>query len=998
MACRIEVAFKPEFTDPLGRSIRDLILSDLSIPVDECHTIEVYTLDGELAPDELDLLARELLTDPVIQRYSMATPLARELPWDWLIEVGYKPGVTDTVGQTAQDAIRDLLDKRVQAFHSRQYLLTGTLGERDVHHIATDLLANELIERFSIHERRHWNGRFDATLPVVRLDHEPSVATIDLEVSDDELVKISRERLLALNLEEMQTIRAHYRSRRRERERLGLSSQPTDVELETLAQNWSEHCKHKIFKGRIEYHNEETGETEVIDSVFQTYIQGATREIAEQTAWNDRLVSVFEDNAGVIRFDEEYNLVFKVETHNSPSALDPYGGALTGIVGVNRDPLGTGLGCRLLFNTDVFCFAPPDYDKPLPRGLKHPKRVFEGVRRGVEHGGNKSGIPTVDGTLRFDDRYLGKPLVYCGTGGIMPARVDGKPSHEKRIEPGDVIVMVGGRIGADGIHGATFSSEALTEASPTSAVQIGDPFTQKAMADMLLEARDLGLYRAIHDNGAGGLSCSISELAGRFDGGGARVELDRAPLKYPGLDPWEMFLSESQERMTLAVAPDRLDAFLELAERRDVDATALGEFTDSGAIEVLFKGNTVAYLETDFVLEGHPQKRMAAVWKRPRHAEPRFPPPEDVGETLRNMLGRLNVCSKEYVIRQYDHEVQGGTVVKPLVGVRGDGPSDAAVLWPVEMMRKGSKRGLVVANGINPHYGDIDTYHMAALALDEALRNAVAVGADPHKIALLDNFCWSSSDDPFRLAQLVRACKALYQCALAFGTPFISGKDSMFNDFEGELDGRRVKISVPPTILISALGVIDDIEKAVTMDLKEPGTVLYLLGQTREELGGSEYLAMMGESREGERWIGNRVPRVEAPTAAVRYPALYRAIREGLVRACHDCSEGGLGVAVAEMAFAGGLGVELDLRRVPGAQDFEREDYLLFSESPSRLLIEVRPEARQRLEQTLDGTAYACIGTVTERPELRITGLAGHEIVRERIEALKGSWKAPLDG
>jgi phosphoribosylformylglycinamidine synthase II len=992
MAHRIEVAFTAEFTDPLGCSIQARILSDLGIPLSSLRTVEVYTLDGKLRRSELDRLGKELFCDPIIQQYSIDVPLARELLWDWLIEVGYKPGVTDSVGQTARRAIEELLHKTIDAFSSRQYLIQGQLTTAQARQIATDLLANDLIERFSIYERSAWSGEIPVVIPAVHLDHRPHVEIIDLDASDEELLQISRKRLLALNLEEMRAIRGYFRAQEKERARFELPPCPTDAELEALAQNWSEHCKHKIFKGRIEYYDAETGQSQVVDSVFQTFIQGATHVIAQRKDW---LVSVFEDNAGVIKLDDEYHLVFKVETHNSPSALDPYGGALTGIVGVNRDPLGTGLGCRLLFNTDVFCFADPHYEKPLPKGLKHPKRVMEGVRRGVEHGGNKSGIPTVNGAIRFDDRFLGKPLVYCGTGGIMPACINSKPSHEKVIEPGDLVVMVGGRIGADGIHGATFSSEALTEASPTSAVQIGNPFTQKVVADMLLEARDRKLYRAIHDNGAGGLSCSVAELAGRV--GGAELHLEKAPLKYAGLDPWEILLSESQERMTLAVSPEKIDEFHELAKRREVEATVLGRFTNTGRFHVRYEGRTVAYLDVEFLLEGPPQKQMKAIWKQPRHEEPDFPPPQELGETLHKMLGRLNICSKEYVIRQYDHEVQGQTVLKPLVGVKNDGPSDAAVIWPLEMMRKGSKRGVVVSNGINPNYGDIDTYHMAALALDEAIRNAVAVGADPERIAVLDNFCWSRSDDEFRLAQLVRACQALYKYAVAFGTPFISGKDSMYNDYEGELDGKRVTISVPPTILISALGVIEDISKAVTMDLKEPGNLLYLLGETREELGGSEYLSLMGEELRGERFIGNSVPKVDASQAARLYSVIHRAMGEGLVRACHDCSEGGLGVAAAEMAFAGGVGIGLDLRRVAGALQFRRDDLLLYAESPSRLLVEVRPQHQDRWETLLNGCVWSRVGTTLDAKELRVMGLQGEQVIHENIAELKASWKRTLD-
>ncbi|HRT71885.1 MAG TPA: AIR synthase-related protein, partial [Syntrophales bacterium] len=509
------------------------------------------------------------------------------------------------------------------------------------------------------------------------------------------LLGISSARVLALNLEEMKAVRRYFQDAAvvEERRRFGLGEYATDVELEALAQTWSEHCKHKIFNSRITYLEEAGGEGIVIDSLFDTYIKRATQEIREKMGKDDWCLSVFVDNAGVIKFNDDYSLVFKVETHNSPSALDPYGGALTGIVGVNRDPFGTGKGAKLIFNTDVFCFAPPFYDKPLPKRILHPRRIYEGVREGVEHGGNKSGIPTINGCIVFDERFLGKPLVYCGTGGIMPARLHGRPTHTKEVRPGDLIVMTGGRIGKDGIHGATFSSEELHEGSPVTAVQIGDPITQKKMTDFLLLARDRDLYRAITDNGAGGLSSSVGEMA-RLSGG-CELDLAKAPLKYAGLQPWEILLSEAQERMTLAVEPGKADAFLSLARKMGVEATVLGRFTDSGRFHVLYGDKTVAYLDMAFLHDGVPQLELKARWVAPRHEEAAFPEPSDLGGALKTMLSRLNICSKESVVRQYDHEVQGGSVIKPLTGAVNDGPSDAAVIRPI----LDSFEGVIVANG-----------------------------------------------------------------------------------------------------------------------------------------------------------------------------------------------------------------------------------------------------------------------------------------------------------
>jgi len=568
MTRRIEVGFKKGMRDALGESIRKRIVEDLHINVDSVRTVEVYTLDATLSKEQAKLLGEKLFADPVIQVFS-DKPLAED--FSWLIEVGFKPGVTDNVGTTAKKASEDILENTLQGVHfSRQYLINGNLTKEEAERIAGGLLANSMIERWVITGIMDWDkGKgVHLPLPTVRGKHKPSVSTLKLDVSDNELKEISRQRLLALNLSEMKAIRKYFNKAdvRKEREVIGLSL-PTDVEIEALAQTWSEHCKHKIFNSQITYADEKG--TQRINSLFNTFIKRATKEINKP--W---LVSVFTDNAGVIKFNDEHNLVMKVETHNTPSALDPYGGAITGIVGVNRDPLGTGMGARLIFNTDVFCFASPFYNKELPPRLLHPKRIFEGVRRGVEHGGNKSGIPTVNGSIVFDERYLGKPLVYCGTGGIMPARLNGEPTHTKRIMPGDLVVMTGGRIGKDGIHGATFSSEELHEGSPVTAVQIGDPITQKKMTDFLLIARDRGLYRCITDNGAGGLSSSVGETARLA--GGCEVDLKKAPLKYPGLNPWEILISESQERMTLAVDPAKAGAFLSLAKKMDVEATVLG--------------------------------------------------------------------------------------------------------------------------------------------------------------------------------------------------------------------------------------------------------------------------------------------------------------------------------------------------------------------------------------------------------------------------------------
>ncbi|GAB4347120.1 MAG: phosphoribosylformylglycinamidine synthase subunit PurS [Candidatus Abyssubacteria bacterium] len=987
---RIEVGLRPELLDAAGESVKRNVIEDLHIPVDDVRVIRVYTIMTELGEAEVERLRTELFTDPVIEISRLrasadAPPLADT--FNWAIEIGFKPGVTDNVGKTSRDAIIDIFGETsgdCRVFTSKQYVIKGRINREQADSIAANLLANSLIEHWQVadyDEFRKSNG-ISLPLPIAGTREEVVIKKFDLDVSDEELVRISREGILSLSLGEMRAIRDyfHRESTLKDRALVSLDERPTDVELEAIAQTWSEHCKHKIFNAFIEYENEK-GERLPVRSLFKTYIKRATDEISERVPW---LVSVFHDNAGVIRFNDEWNLVMKVETHNSPSALDPYGGAVTGIVGVNRDPFGTGKGCRLIFNVDTFCFAPPDYSKPLPPRLLHPKRIFKGVHRGVRDGANQSGIPDVNGSIVFDDRYAGKPLVFCGTGGIMPREILGEPAHVKTVVPGDFIVMTGGRIGKDGIHGATFSSEELHSESPTSAVQIGDPITQKKMTDFLLEARDLGLYRAITDNGAGGLSSSVGEMA-RLSGG-CQLRLDRAPLKYEGLQPWEILLSEAQERMTLAVDPKKIEPLLELARRRDVEATVLGNFTDTGMFHVLYGEMTVAYLDMQFFHEGVPEMRLQARWSPPHLDEPVFSEPADYNDTLRQMLARLNVCSKESFVRQYDHEVQGASTLKPFVGADNDGPGDAAVLKPIY----DSYEGVVVASGLCPRYSDIDTYHMAACAIDEAVRNAVSVGGRLGYLAGLDNFCWpdpveseKTPDGRYKLAQLVRANMALYDVCTAYDLPCISGKDSMKNDYM--IGG--VKISVPPTLLFSVMGRMEDVRKAVSMDAKKPGDYVYVVGLTRNELGGSEYFAQHG-------FVGNNVPKVDAALAKKTYQALGEVMDRKLVASCHDCSDGGLGVALAETAFAGGLGIKADISAAPCDEPL-RADYLLFSESQSRFVVTVAARKSKEFERLMDGVPFARIGKVTESPVLLLKE-GKRELVSADIFELKKAWQQPL--
>ena len=992
MLWRIEVGPRQGVADVVGRAYAKKIDQELGITVDAVHVKDVYTVKGLEEKEISDVLSKNALHDPVLQDASL-DPTAKD--FDWAIEVGFRPGVTDNPGRTAKETLMMVLgvDSKsrpdIAVYTSKQFLLSGGLSLEDATHIAKDLLANELIQRFEIKSKADWAKEPGFEPKAANVTGQPidAVETMDLTaMSDEELVKFSRENTLALSLEEMRFILDYFNDPEvvAIRKKSGLTNLPTDAELECLAQTWSEHCKHKIFNAEIDYLDEETGRRSTIDSLFKTYIQGSTKLLREKMGEDDFCLSVFKDNAGVIKFNDKMNVCIKVETHNSPSALDPYGGALTGIVGVNRDPMGTGMGANLLCNTDIFCFASPFWEGELPPRLLHPRRVLEGVREGVEHGGNKSGIPTVNGSFVFDERYLGKPLVYCGTVGTMPTEIDGRPSHEKYAMPGDVIVMTGGRIGKDGIHGATFSSEELHEGSPATAVQIGDPITQRKMYDFLMRARDMGLYNAITDNGAGGLSSSVGEMAQEC--GGCDMDLALAPLKYDGLRPWEILVSEAQERMTLAVPPEKLERFMELASEMDVEASALGEFNDSGVFKVTFGDKPVAVLDMDFLHDGVPQMKLSAVWKKPvvESKEPANIP--DQGELLKNMLGRLNICSKEYVIRQYDHEVQGGSAIKPLVGVKRDGPADAGVVRPdLE-----SERALVISHGICPRYGDVDAYWMVALAVDEAVRNAVAVGGDIRCMAACDNFCWcdpvkseSTPDGEYKLAQLVRANQALSHYCLTYGMPLVSGKDSMKNDYKGGGE----KISIPPTVLISTMGVIEDVNKTATSDFKDQGDDIYILGRTYNELAKSEIEEELGASYAV-------LPQVDAVSARQRYLAVHEAITGGLVKACHDLSDGGLAVALAEMALGGRIGADVDLSLVPGAENLSELE-TLYSESASRFLVCVAPGNRDKFEALFKPGEMARIGSVKGDSLAVVNG--DTDILNVGVEELADAFKSTMN-
>jgi phosphoribosylformylglycinamidine synthase len=946
MLRRTEVKEKDLFFDASGESAKkDIIDLGFGKKVSSVRTVQVYHLEGSLTDSETKRICESLLADPVTQDYSFTGNVAKEEGLK-VVEVAYNPGVMDPVEESVKRAIRDLGIEGVSAVRtSKKYLIKGSLSYGEIHSIAEKILYNKVIQHIVRKNSPSQHETPSYAFKLTRVDL--------LRASDKKLKKISKDGQLFLNLEEMRAIKKYFRK---------LGRNPTDCELETLAQTWSEHCKHKTFRGLIEF------EGRIINNLLKDTVMKVTGELKKP--W---CVSVFKDNSGVMRFDERYNICFKVETHNHPSALEPYGGAGTGVGGVIRDPLGTGLGAKPIINTDIFCFGPPDYPySRLPRGTLHPKRIMKGVVAGVRDYGNRMGIPTSNGAVCFDEKFVGNPLVFCGNVGIMP-----KEKSFKTPRSGELIVVAGGRTGRDGIHGATFSSGELTHESEKisgSAVQIGNPIQEKKLTATILKARDLGLYSAITDCGAGGLSSAVGEMGQNL---GAEVHLEKVPLKYKGLSYWEIWISEAQERMVLSVKPENAKALIELFRREDVEATVIGRFTSTRRLRLFYEGNSVCDMDMKFLHDGGPDIVRKAVWKRPRFAQPRKPLKRDFTSDLLGLLSTLNIASKEWIIRQYDHEVQGGSVLKPLQGIATGGPGDACITRP----RLDSKKGIILGCGINPDYGKIDPYWMAASVIDEALRQVVAVGGDIDRCAILDNFCWGNTDKPEQLGALVRAARGCYDIAKAYRVPFISGKDSLNNEYS---TGNKT-ISIPATLLVSAIAVMDDVTRAVSMDAKETGNSIFIVGATRDELGGSQYYKMKG-------YVGNSVPTVDAAGGRRLMKALTRAIAAGKVRSCHDCSEGGLAVALAEMAFAGGLGMTVDLEALKGLDD----EALLFSESNTRFAVEAGDAAG--FARAMKGFNIYEIGRLHKKKAFRIMGTAGRVIVDTTIEALKASWQKTFKG
>ncbi|MCP3876391.1 MAG: phosphoribosylformylglycinamidine synthase [Desulfobacteraceae bacterium] len=979
----IEIALKKELRDAEASSLKKKAASYFGINIQEARCIHIVTIESDLDQGQLKIVKDEIFTNPVTQVSSLS-PL--DIGFDWCIWVGFRPGVKDNPGATAVEAIEDHLGKSFGPdegiYTSKRYCLKGdTLSREDVEKLASELLSNSIIQQFKVFHIDDWDKNTGAKVKPAKviLDHTPCFEIVSID-SDEQLAQISDERNLALNPRDIPVIREYFLDSTvlESRKSQGLSK-PTDLELEYISQARSDHCNHNSFRGTFRYKDASTNEDVIEKSLFKTYIQEPTLKLKEQKDW---VVSVLWDNAGVGKFNDETNYVVTGETHNSPSNMEAYGGAITGIVGVYRDPMGTGLGSKLFMGSFGYCVGDINYDGPLKPPL-HPRRLLDGVIEGVKDGGNKSGVPTTFGQTLFNPGYMGKSLVFVTALGIMPNQVKGEPSHEKKTSPGELIIMSGGRVGKDGIHGVTASSESYSENTPAGHVQIGDPYTQKKMHDFLLICRDEGLIPFITDNGGGGLSSSIGESA--MISNGCEVWLDKVPLKYEGLDMWEIWISESQERMTIAVKPEDLDRFMELSKEHEVESTVIGEYTDTGKLHIKYKDETCAYVDMDLLDKGFPSWEFDAVWLSPQTRgliEPVISSPVDFNQLLLSMLERPNIASKEWVIRQYDHEVQGGSVIKPLVGINHNVPSDACVTRPV----LSSSKGLAFSQSLLPWYSKIDAYHMMACTIDEAVRKLISVGGNFDHIGGLDNFCWpniqhdpkKNPDGTFKAAQLVRACRALKDTCEKYEIPLLSGKDSMYVDghLEGEF-GERIKVSALETVQFSATSVIDDISKCISMDPKVAGDLVYVLGETANELGASEYYDAFEKT-------GLNVPHVDFDKFKRVYSTLQKAIENELVASCHAVSRGGLGVHLSYMTMAGGLGLEVNLTDFPidKSRGELLNETLLYSESAGRFIVTLSAENRPGFEKLFNGMAVSCVGVITDQHEnLKINGLDKEALV-----------------
>jgi phosphoribosylformylglycinamidine synthase subunit PurSL len=930
-----------ERTDPHGRDVLAEARRTVGAEgVESIRTVKVYRLEG-VAEADATRLAATLLAEPVDQVFSVNAPLIGDA--DHVVEVAYLPGVMNPEAASILRAARDLGIDPAAVDSSREYAFYGSVDRSELDRIVGRLLVNPTIER--VVDRQPETLRVSGTTGAGR--------RIDLASCDAAALMALSDDGLHLDLTEMKAIQDHFRM---------LGRGATDLELEALAQTWSEHCKHKTFRAELEINGER-----------KPSLMSRLKAAAHQ--YDALVVSAFEDNSGVMRFYDGWAVAGKVETHNSPSAIEPYGGAMTGSGGVFRDILGTGKGAKVVASTDMFCLAPPDLpENQVPPGALPPDYLLRRVVAGVRDYGNRMGIPTNNGSVHFHADFRAKPTVIVGAYGLL------REEHARKGRPqgGDRILALGGRTGRDGIHGATFSSTAMTAKTSevnAPAVQIGNAVEEKRLLDAVMACRDAGLIRAITDCGAGGFSSAIGEMA---EGIGAEVDLDRAPLKYPGLAPWEIFLSESQERMVMAVAPNDVDSVMEICQLFNVEVSDLGSFEPTGRLRVHHGGEVVGDLEMEFLHDGLPRRVLKGQWAESvGWAELPSTPgsPSDWRRSALEVMGHPNVASKEPIVRQYDHTVQGTNVIPPYAGPHAKSAADAAVIAPL----LGERYGLVIAHGLNPVLNTFDPYWGGLWAIAEALANLTAVGGDFRQASLIDNFIWPLPT-PEMLGGLDRALEACVDAMHVFQIPFISGKDSLSSTYRYP-DGRVLEI--PPVLCVSVFGRIDDVLATVTPDFERAGNTLVLVGKSDYEgMGGATYVevaAMRGE----------RPARVDLEGLPAVFDAVGGGIRTGVIRACHDVSHGGLLAALAEMAIGSGMGAAVDLGAV-GA----RPDLALYNETAGVFVVEV--ESAAVAADLFGAVPYTLMGTVVDSPQL-VFALDGAPLFEVAVAELEEAWRAPME-
>lgn len=943
--------------DPRGHEVRQEAQRTLGIgSIDDVQTATVYRLEG-VDTEQAEELAKTLLTDPVNQNYYVGPAEHPDTPDEasdvYTVEVGYKPGVMNPSVASVMKAATDMGIAVEAADVSREYTFFGNELTRDeVDTTVGRLLMNTTVEQV-------------ITEPPASLTFEGTVGPINTvpirDASISELMELSKDTLF-LDEPEMGIVQDYFRV---------LDRDPTDAELEIIAARWSEHCGHKTFNAKVEV-VEADGSITKKPPLFSR-IKHAARE-----HFKDLVVSAFDDNSGVIEFYDGQAICGKVETHNSPSALEPYGGAMTGSGGVFRDINGTGQGAKTIISTDMFCFAPPDLDEAkLPAGTLHPDYLQRRVVQGVRDYGNRMGIPTGNGSVHYHEDFRAKPTVIVGAYGILPEH------RAQKGEPqiGDQVVIIGGRTGRDGIHGATFSSGEMTDRTASvnsSAVQIGNAIEEKRMFDAILEARDQGLIRAITDCGAAGFSSAVGEMGEDI---GVTVDISKVPLKYPGLAPWEIWLSESQERMVSAIAPENIQAFLEICKKYNVESTVIGEFDGSHTLTVNYADQKVAELDYEFLNNGLPRRTMRARWEQEKVAEIRPKTPVNQAEWVerfRAVLSHGNVCSKEPIVRQYDHGVQGGNVVPPFGGQSQSGPNDALVVRPI----LDKSYGVVQSHGMNPVLNRLDPYEGTKWAIAEAAANYVAAGGDIDQAAAVGNYIWPFPDET-AMGSLDRSVDAAVDMMHVLELPVISGKDSLSSTYRGK-DGAVIKI--PPVYAMSIFGRIPDVEKTMTSDLKKSGTKLVLVGEISENMGGSTYYDIAGGS-------SNQVPSVDTKNLPAILKAMNRAIVSKSILSAHDISEGGLATAVAEMCFGGNKGADLWIPQ----NKLHQMATFLFSETAGTFIVEV--DRGVSLSKLFGDIPYQLLGVTTDSSSLCVNmshfGLQG-KLFEADLAELKAAWQQPM--